>query len=286
MENSKEDGLRFSQQALANRALFLSEFNEVNFFVEDVGMEYEYEEIFERLWGNDINIFTVFPLGGKSAVLKAHNTNGIKDENGRLNIYIVDGDFDNLWEDRKTISPNLIYLTRYNIESYFYSKEGVIKYLRSSLKRTRSEIDQKIQLSDWENDCREKISALFILFAVVTRYCPTFPNVQLGPQKFLDKQGFLLTDEYDQYRAEVIKNIGNITPMLEEVHQQISTSDNLFIICGKFLFDSLCRYLSFRCSKNINRTNFRSMLVSCFDIASLDFLKKQVFELMASELTP
>ena len=54
------NGLTFSDDALSNRSLYLSEFNDINFFVEDKGKEFEYEEIFERLFDNKIQIFSVF----------------------------------------------------------------------------------------------------------------------------------------------------------------------------------------------------------------------------------
>ena len=144
MMNDNVEGLSFSREALSNRSLFLAQLNDINIYVEDVGKEYEYEEIFERLFENNLNIFSIFPLGGKEAVIKGHQSKGLRDSNGKLNIFIVDGDFDNLWDDQKIISPNLIYLTRYNIESYYCSKEAVIKFIRSFLKCTRNEAEAKI----------------------------------------------------------------------------------------------------------------------------------------------
>lgn len=99
--NDNIDGLQFSSEALSNRPLFLSHLNDINLFVEDVGKEYAYEEIFERLFENQIAVFSIFPLGGKSAVIGEHRKRKIVDSDGKLNIFIIDGDFDNLWEDQK-----------------------------------------------------------------------------------------------------------------------------------------------------------------------------------------
>ena len=68
MMNDNVEGLSFSREALSNRSLFLAQLNDINIYVEDVGKEYEYEEIFERLFENNLNIFSIFPLGGKEAV--------------------------------------------------------------------------------------------------------------------------------------------------------------------------------------------------------------------------
>lgn len=50
MMNDNVEGLSFSREALSNRSLFLAQLNDINIYVEDVGKEYEYEEIFERLF--------------------------------------------------------------------------------------------------------------------------------------------------------------------------------------------------------------------------------------------
>ena len=47
MKNKFE--LKYSDDALLARVLFLASSKELNIFVEDEGKEYEYEEIFERL---------------------------------------------------------------------------------------------------------------------------------------------------------------------------------------------------------------------------------------------
>ena len=97
----KSETLSYSNDGLANRPLFLSDFNDINIYVEDLGKEYEYEEIFERLYDGIVKLFSVFPLGGKEEVLKRHSIESVCDANGKPNIFIVDGDFDNLWDDNK-----------------------------------------------------------------------------------------------------------------------------------------------------------------------------------------
>ena len=49
-----EEGLFYSEAALLNRALFYSDYNDVNIFVEDEGKEYIYEDIFQRMFDYQI----------------------------------------------------------------------------------------------------------------------------------------------------------------------------------------------------------------------------------------
>ena len=51
-----EEGLFYSEAALLNRALFYSDYNDVNIFVEDEGKEYIYEDIFQRMFDYQIKI--------------------------------------------------------------------------------------------------------------------------------------------------------------------------------------------------------------------------------------
>ncbi|MDE6260186.1 MAG: DUF4435 domain-containing protein [Oscillospiraceae bacterium] len=289
--NDNIDGLQFSPEGLANRPLFLSALNDINLFVEDIGKEYAYEEIFERLFENQISVFSIFPLGGKSAVIGEHSRRQMLDSDGKLNIFIVDGDFDNLWEDQKINSPNLIYLTRYNIESYYCSTNAVIRSLRSLFRCTRRAVESKVNIDDWRKSLCNELGKLFILFATVNHNRPTLKNVSLGPGKFLDEQGQLIAEEYDSYLQMVSAEIGGITPLMDEVTDKIRTqfegdeeSRILSIICGKYQFESLSRKISVSFSKNINRENFRNSLISSFDLEPLLFLKNQILKLYADSI--
>lgn len=282
-----KENLHFSNEALSNRSLFLAQFNDVNIYVEDVGQEYAYEEIFERLFESKLTIFSIFPLGGKSAVLGEHASRNLRDNNGKLNIFIVDGDFDNLWKDQRRDSPNLIYLSRYNIESYYYSKEAVIEYMRSFCKCPRAKITATIQLDCWEDMLRNNIGELFILFATVNRWQPMLPNVKLGSKHFLDDRGCVIPEKYTTYLAQIIDNIPGCETHIEQVRHLVVTLSNddetsnvLSIICGKFLLDSLCRHLTNCCGKNMPRDSFKAVLISSFDISTLNFLKEKVVSLL------
>lgn len=283
---SDNNGLTFSDDALSNRVLYLSQYNDINFFVEDIGKEFEYEEIFERLFENQIQIFSIFPLGGKPAVISKQQECNIYEDDGKLNVFIVDGDFDNIWEN-KIIAPNLIYLTRYNIESYYCCKNAVIKYMRSFLRCVRSVTETTIQFDNWRKLFSNDAGQLFILFALVNHYCPKLPNVNLGAGRFLDNDGHIIAEEFKKY-SETISNELNepVEPYIKKINEKISNKFDgteedkiLSVICGKFQFESLCRHLKSKCNRNIDRNRFRSALISSFDLEPLYFIKERVFKL-------
>lgn len=280
------ESLNYSRDALPNRALFLSDLNDINIYVEDLGKEYEYEEIFERLYGETMKIFCIFPLGGKDEVLRRHGEQGVRNADGKLNIFIVDGDFDNLWEGSKTESPNLIYLSRYNIESYFISKEATIKYMRSYLKCTRREAESRIDFDSWEQRQRQDAGKLFVLFAIARHYYPDLFSVNGAAGKFLDDRGCLREDKYTTYRHDLEMVVPDLQEKISDVEGRISNSFSgdedrkiLSIICGKFLYESLCRHLATVKNKNINRESYKSTILSSFDISLLYFVRDKIDEL-------
>lgn len=287
---NENDGLNYSRDALINRALFLSDLNDINFYVEDIGKEYEYEEIFERLYGETLKIFCIFPLGGKEEVLKLHAQKSIRD-NGKLNVFIVDGDFDNLWDDTKVESPNLIYLSKYNIESFLISKEATIKYMRTYLKCTRREAEDQVRFENWREGQKNNVGRLFILFAVANHYYPELHSVNGASGKFLDENGCLRVEAYEQYRDSLETAVPDLQVKINDVEARIMNKfagdddEKIFsIVCGKFLFESLCRHLKTVKNKNINRESYKSTTISSFDISTLQFLRDKIDMLRADNL--
>lgn len=281
--------LAYSEEALLNRSIFLSGLNDINIFVEDVGKEYIYEEIFERLFEDRVSIFCIFPLGGKDAVKQKHGTSSMYDSDGKLNLFIVDGDFDNLWEEDKVISPNLIYLDRYNIESYYCTKEVVVKYMRNFMKKPREQIETLMNYDLWMQAFRSEIGKLFALFALVHHHCPTLPNVSLGAAKFLDPNGHMDDGKYEQYKEQVVEKVGSVEPLLEEIHEKIhrqfsGDEENkiLSIICGKCQIESLCRHLKLSFGKNVNRESISNSLIMSFDLTPLRFIEDRAIQLLSA----
>lgn len=286
--NDNSDALAFSEDALSSRPLFLSSLNDINIFVEDAGKEYIYEEILERLLGDCVQIFCIFPLGGKSAVLQEHRMRNKYDEKGNPNIFIVDGDFDNLWDEHKNIADNLIYLDRYNIESYYCTKDSTIKYMRGILRKTREQTEAIIDFDAWFRTFQEEFGKLFALFALVQHYCPAIPNVG-DVKRFLDTDGSLISGKYLQYEKQVAEHINSIDVLIQEISErtqyQIANSDKgssnfSTIICGKCQLESLCRHLKTCSGKNINRENIRNSFIMTFDLGPLQFIRDRVVYLL------
>ena len=138
------DTLQYSDNGLMNRMIFLSTSNEINVIVEDVGKEYEYEQIFDRLFDGKIVVNHIFPMNGKPGVIKAFNQYGATYKDKKV-FYIVDGDFDEIMEKKEIDDPQFIYLKDYNIEDYYIDKKAIIKYVSGRIKKSMSDVNTLVE---------------------------------------------------------------------------------------------------------------------------------------------
>lgn len=279
---SKADGRpAYSEHGLENRPLFFAGCNNVNIYVEDTDKEYVYEQILERLFENGLRFQSIFPLNGKQAVLARCRINGAYEPNGTPNIYIVDGDFDNLWDEQKENLPGLIYLTRYNIESYYCCEDAVISCLRMRLCCRRDQVEAILHYREWEDRFFEEAAPLFILFALVKKNLPKNPNVSISVKRFLDQCGHTKAEEAETYQQEIIASLGDIAPYIEAVEAQIAhrfagtRKEQLqALICGKYELTSLCRHIRTVFGiKKLSDADFQRQMILLFDLAPLAFLR-------------
>lgn len=273
-----EDFLEYTREALLNRVMFLSSANEINIFVEDRGKEYEYQNIFERLFDNEVIVRKIFAVGGKSEVEKAYREYGdIYDD--KKNFYIVDGDFDMLLDKPMIDKPNYIYLHRYNIESYYIDKNAMLSYMAGKMKKVKEEVDSEICYDAWYEDTYRKLEHLFLAYAVAQRELPGEINVGISGYTYLDEQGFISLEKVEAYENRLKEKIANYNiklNMCKKRYEEVLSSDSTRLICGKYIFCSLIQYLRNRTKKKIKEEEFRYFMLSMFDISCLNYIKQKI----------
>ena len=129
-----------SADGLAALDVFYSEFNEINFYVEDADQENLYEVILRRLFPG-VKVDRIFPLGGKDAVLR-HASSSANENLPAFRAYILDKDFDDLLE-KKVTRPNVFYLDRFCIENYLLDENAFVEIVIESLPRKHRQEDRK-----------------------------------------------------------------------------------------------------------------------------------------------
>ena len=274
------DTLQYSDNGLMNRMIFLSTSNEINVIVEDVGKEYEYEQIFDRLFDGKIVVNHIFPMNGKPGVIKAFNQYGATYKDKKV-FYIVDGDFDEIMEKKEIDDPQFIYLKDYNIEDYYIDKKAIIKYVSGRIKKSMSDVNTLVDFDLWENESFSVLIDLFICFIVIQKTDPTYPNVNENSEYYYvdSDTGLFSKKKISDYIEDVKKRCPDYDVLNRQFKLEFSSklsADPYRIICGKYLLAGLVQYLRKKTSKSYKIDDFKNFLINTFDIQKLFYVKDQI----------
>lgn len=279
-----EYDLIYSEDALLARALYLISETEFNIFVEDKNKEFEYEEIFERLFPSEVKINCIFPTGGKIKLKEAYSLFGNSNQYGKC-FFIADGDFDLALEKDMIIANNFIYLKRYNIESYLLHKDTVLHYMRPKLKKTISETEEILGYDNWLCTVTPFFEKLFALHCLVQKHYLEVENVARGIERFLNNKGYPNENMFDTYKQEISNYVFDIDT---EIEQMLSSLKEVYgselgsFVCGKCYISSLKLLLNSKIKKKIGYDELKATLISGFDISQLSYVKEKLFSYIAS----
>ncbi len=273
-----EFDLNYSNDALLTRVIFLASQNDLNIFVEDTNKEYEYEEIFERLFSKDLRINCIFPTGGKPFLEEAFTLFGSSCEYGKT-FFIADGDFDEALGKNMIVADNFVYLKRYNIESYLLHKDSILRYMRPKLKKTFDATENILKYDEWYSAVSPFFKRLFTLHFVVQKNCYGVENVNRGYARFLDSKGFPKEVEYHKYKAEISSLVTDLDRKILDATaelERIYGSEGVEFVCGKCYIGSLKLYLNTFVKKGIGEDDIKAVLISNFDVNVLKYLSDKL----------
>ncbi len=273
--------LTYSKEAAISRVKFYQGFSDVNFFVEDMGKEYEYETILNRMLEGKVCPINVLGLGGKPNVIKHFHECG-ENTGGVPNIYLVDGDFDRYTSPEEMIVAScFIYLKAYNIESYFIDEEACYQFAKGKLKCVDSRVREKVDYSNWRDKIVGQAKKLFLCYCFLKKHHPSQESVSRNAYLFLDqKTGFERNDgAYDNYWKSILSLDSDTQKKIDEIikaYEYINGSDYYNLICGKFLLTSLYCHLVNAIGKSFLQEDLRWHLINNFEITSLDYVKEAI----------
>lgn len=146
---------------LAGQDILYTQFNDIEFYVEDTEQEHFYFNIFKKLFPN-LKFEKIFPLNGKKNVRDA----ALLNLGNKKKVYIVDLDFDHIL-NKVVVLENLFYLRRYSIENYLFSKEAVYEVIRAKDPKLKDvEIEALFDLNSILSDasiCLKELSCCFVI---------------------------------------------------------------------------------------------------------------------------
>jgi len=200
--------LEFGYKALKALPKFFSYRNDIDIHTEDKVADKEfYRTLFKRVLSNDIKINDVTPLGCKTNVLNAFDSQDKTDR--RRKLYIVDGDLELILDTNRKSTGNLIVLDSYCIENYLIDETGGIELIYfSNGSESRDNLKNKLNFSKWLEYNAPCLIELFLNFAILRKYGggPIIKTAhdfltQNGKQTILDK------DSVSRYSQDIKSQI-------------------------------------------------------------------------------
>lgn len=279
MITKKESMPRRTKRGMAGQAVIYAQFNDISFYVEDIGAEQIYYEILRKLFPN-IRLAKIFPLGGKEEVIRAARSYN----SDRLRVFLVDKDFDDILKTKVSL-PNLFYLKQYSIENYLLEHEAVYAIIVEERPRLkRAYILGHFAIEKFLNERVEELLDLFTLFLVaqVVRY----KNCGLAPERFVKKSikyefDLRLVDDYRKKLMSQFSSKQEFDTMVETFKQRAFHSKKASMkrrhICGKYLCyvakHKLCSEFHFKSPSN---DSFCFRLAKNGNFRSLGYLQKAI----------
>lgn len=276
--------LHYSLNAEINRIFFYTDYNTLNILVEDKDKEFEYENIFNRMFNGELTFETIFAVGGKLNLKEAYKLlKESKDEIDSINVFVTDRDFDFIL-DKEVINDEIfLYLDQYCIENYFIDSNAIINFIQGRVCKRLAEVKRQVNLEFWHSTITKQFYNLFILFLIVQDKKLPIPNVGESTFKFIKNTSWEIDeDKFNAYYTKVSEYVVNLDQEILAMQNRLKKkvgNDIHTVISGKFYFDSLKMYLLNFSSSKINDKDLRNYLVKNFNIRKLDFIKNSIIEL-------
>jgi len=164
---------------LKGQDIVYTQFNDIEFYVEDIEQENFYFEILKKLFP-DIKFDKIFPLGGKPNIFSDAAAN----IGNKKKVYFVDLDFDEILNIKNT-QNNIFYLEKYSIENYLLDfcavKEIVIE---QKPKIKHQEIENTFDINSFYNECHSLFSDLICYYLTIQKHDLGIENVKCDTARF------------------------------------------------------------------------------------------------------
>lgn len=172
---------RRTPRYLEAQDIIWSQFNDINFYVEDIDQENFYYNILKKLFP-ETTIKRIFPLGGKKKVINKAN----KSKNMRNRVFILDMDFDEILS-RQENNSNIFYLRRYSIENYLFTNQVLCEFIREyEPKLTYKEYKDRFNLEDFLTSCSSMLIDLSSSFLIIQKYNLGIDYHKINPARDCD----------------------------------------------------------------------------------------------------
>lgn len=259
-----------------------SQFNEVNFYVEDIEQENFYFEILKKLFPK-IKFERIFPLGGKPNIF----TDAALNAGDKKKVYIVDLDFDEIL-NKKNLFQNIFYLEKYSIENYLIDKEAIKKIIIEERPKVKgNEIDALFDINSFYDECHALFPELISYYLTIQKHELGIENVKCDTARFCNfntNPASLKSSQINAYDAQITQALivkdGRIKLNAQLKHFKkhfITAKDTLKYTPGKYLLN----FIKYRIEKlfslaQMTLESFTYRLAKNCETLDLLFLKERI----------
>lgn len=148
------------------RAYLSRSYNDVDIYVEDAGCQNMYVRLFNRILAGTASITSVFPLGGREALVQQCAKD--QSDGGRKRLYVMDADFDLLTGRPVPPLKRLCRLSAYCIENLLLTESALIEVAtEASASATAEDLRNELAIARRMEDAVAVLLPLFIVYGVV-----------------------------------------------------------------------------------------------------------------------
>ena len=263
---------------LRGQDILYTQFNDVEFFVEDIEQENFYYEILKKLFPN-VQFNKIFPLGGKKNILTDANLN----ISNCKKVYIVDLDFDEILGGKSELC-NVFYLKKYSIENYLLDYNSIREIIKEQKPKLKDlEIDMNFNFTSSLEECKNLYSDLICYYLIIQKYKLGIENVKNDTARFFDfnaNPASIKTRQFASYCLQIETKLRSVNPRINLSNQVkffkrffSSLFNALKNIPGKYLLN----FLKYRIERLFSLTqmtleSFTFRLAKNCDLTELEYL--------------
>ena len=202
--------IQYSPKSIKARALLLRPYNDIDVFVEDVNSTNMYVEYINRVLEDKGHIESVITVGSKDLVIEACIAD--KEEDGRKKIYVIDGDFDCISNNRITDIDNLYQLDVYCFENLLVCNIAIVEILYECLhNKSRLEIEDSFNPKNFLFELANRLKPLLIIYYHLYLLNSGIKTMGTNFTKFIDN-GLPYLPEIEKIQNEVFDLENSINP--------------------------------------------------------------------------
>ena len=277
--------LNYSAQAFDIRPTFFASLCDITIIVEDFGKEQFYSEVINRLLQGEKTVIRVLGMGGKTQVL-ARFAEREKSQDSWRELYLVDGDFDELLGLDITDSTHIFRLDRYDIESYLVEELAVCTIAAEERPRqTTVQFQSTLQIQTWIEEVVDISSRLAACAALLQELGEEQTGISTNIERYVSRHHHLPDKStIDCYIAQVRASVTALDPQefdacLQQMMDRMgsSTQERLRWISGKdVLLPLLIRLLRRHTSRNIPKESLCFRLAKNCNFPELEELRARI----------